>query len=96
MFGSGASMFGKLRYASGVNKCMAEIGLNPVAIHPEYRKSVQDLAYKNRNTPEECAAAIVYNLAITHRPDGYQLVLTDWQDRGLVRQRVLRSVAQGA
>ena len=88
-------MLGRWRYTSGVNKCMAEIGLNPVAIHPEYRKSVQDLAYRKGITPEECAAAILYNLALSHRPDGYQLVLTEWLDRGLVRQRVLQSVVQG-
>lgn len=87
-------MLGRLRYAIGVKKCMVEIGLNPVTLHPEYRKSVQDFAYLNRNTPEECAAAILYRLAISHRPDGYQLVLTDWLDRGLVRQRALRSAAQ--
>lgn len=88
-------MLGRWRYTSGVNKCMAEIGLNPVAIHPEYRKSVQDLAYRKGITPEECATAILYNLALSHRPDGYQLVLTEWLDRGLVRQRVLQSVVQG-
>lgn len=88
-------MFGRLKYANGVSRCMAEIGLSPARLHPAYRKGVQDAGYRNKNTPQECATAIIYNLAIGHRPKGYQDVLSDWLDRGLVRGPALRGVIQG-
>ncbi|MEM7445012.1 MAG: hypothetical protein AAF414_16950 [Pseudomonadota bacterium] len=79
-----------------MSKCMAEIGISPKRVHPAYRKDVQDASYRQRITPQECTTAIIYNLALDHRPDGYQLVLSDWLERGLVRRRVLQTVIQGA
>jgi len=89
-------MFHRLRYLASVRKCIAEIGINVHTIQPQYRRGIQDAGYQYRKTPQECATALLYNLASGHRPDGYDVVLSDWIDRGLVRREVLNTIVHGA
>lgn len=85
-------MFRRLRYVVHVKKCISEIGINLHMIHPEHRRNVQESGYQHRKTPQECATALLYKLARGHRPDGYDVVLSDWIDRGLVRRDVLDEI----
>lgn len=85
-------MFGRIRYAFEVSRCIAEIGVNPSRVGRAFRKDLQDVGYWHKNTPQECATAILYHMAAIHRPDGYDIVLSDWIDRGLVRRDVLASI----
>ncbi|MEM8586722.1 MAG: hypothetical protein AAGG65_01580 [Pseudomonadota bacterium] len=85
-------MFGKIRYFRGVNRCIAEIGVDRGRVHPAFRREIKNVGYWYKNTPEECATAMLYHMAAGHRPEGYDVVLSDWIDRGLVRRNVLESI----
>ena len=85
-------MLGRIRYGFGVSRCIAEIGVQRSRVHPAFRREIQNVGYSYKNTPEECATAILYHMAAGQRPDGYDAVLSDWIDRGLVRRNVLESI----
>lgn len=88
-------MFEKLRYAVGVNRCMAEIGVRRKRIPHTFRRDVQDVGYSYNNTHQECATAILFTIAAPQRPDNYDVVLSDWVDRGLVRRDVFDAIVHG-
>jgi hypothetical protein len=85
-------MFDKLRYAVGVNKCIAEIGVRRGRIPTASKKDVRDVGYTHKNTHEECATALLFAIDAGQRPDNYDIVLSDWVDRGLVRQDVFEAI----
>jgi hypothetical protein len=83
-----------MRYVIRVKRCISEIGINLHAIKPAYRKGIQEAGFRYRNTPQECATALLYNMARGYRPDGYDVVLSNWIDCGLVRREVLESIVR--
>jgi len=85
-------MFDRIKYAHGVNKCIAEIGVKPHCVNATFRKEIREVGYWFKNTPQECATAILYKVTAGQRPKDYDVVLSDWIDRGLVRRTVLETM----
>jgi hypothetical protein len=75
----------------GVNKALADLGINPASIDSGYRRTIQQFAIESGSTAQEAATFLFFQLSIGLQPIGAEAVIAKWVGEGKVREEVIEA-----